>query len=42
MLCYQAAGQYKLWMDEPPPDIYAQIEEPQVNPSMFPRALKMQ
>ena len=28
MLCYQAAGQYKLWMDEPPPDIYAQLEQP--------------
>ncbi|MCX7776074.1 MAG: type I 3-dehydroquinate dehydratase [Spirochaetaceae bacterium] len=26
MLCYQAAGQYKLWMNEPPPEIYAHIE----------------
>lgn len=41
MLCYQAAGQYKLWMDEPPPDIYAQIEEPKANPSMFPGAVSM-
>ncbi|SLM18290.1 3-dehydroquinate dehydratase [uncultured spirochete] len=29
MLCYQAAGQYKLWMNEPPPDIYAQLEQPE-------------
>ncbi len=28
MLCYQAAGQYKLWMDEPPPGIYAQLAQP--------------
>jgi len=29
MLCYQAAGQYKLWMDEPAPEIYAQLEQPE-------------
>ncbi len=29
MLCYQAAGQYKLWMEEPPPAIYSQLEQPE-------------
>jgi 3-dehydroquinate dehydratase/shikimate dehydrogenase len=29
MLCYQAAGQYKLWMNEPPPEIYAQLKQPE-------------
>jgi len=29
MLCYQAAGQYKLWMGEPPPAIYSQLEQPE-------------
>ncbi len=29
MLCYQAAGQYKLWMNEPPPAIYAQLPQPE-------------
>lgn len=31
MLCYQAAGQYKLWMNEPPPEIYAQLEQPELS-----------
>lgn len=29
MLCHQAAGQYKLWMNEPPPGIYAQLPQPE-------------
>jgi 3-dehydroquinate dehydratase/shikimate dehydrogenase len=31
MLCYQAAGQYKLWMNEPPPEIYARLEQPELS-----------
>lgn len=31
MLCYQAAGQYKLWMNEPPPGIYAQLAQPVIS-----------
>ena len=30
MLCYQAAGQYKLWMNEPPPEIYTLLGRNQV------------
>ena len=31
MLCYQAAGQYMLWMNEPPPEIYARLEQPELS-----------